>query len=50
MTTQANGFIENIPIVNEKRPRVHIPMTDVDDLPFKTRQDPNFIASISNYY
>ena len=29
------------------RKKVHIPFMDVDDLAFKTRQDPGFIASIS---
>jgi hypothetical protein len=32
---------------NEQRTRVHIPIFDVDDLAFKNRHDPNFIASIS---
>jgi hypothetical protein len=29
------------------RQRVHIPFCDVDDLAFKNRHDPNFIAKIS---
>lgn len=29
------------------RKRVHIPFCDVDDLAFKNRHDPNFIANIS---
>ena len=44
-----NGFMDNVPIVNEKRGKqYHIPITDVDDLPFKNRQDPQFIANITN--
>ncbi len=29
--------------------KVHIPFCDVDDLAFKNRHDPNFIASISSF-
>jgi hypothetical protein len=50
MSTQnSSGYvIDNMPMVNENRNKqVHIPLSDVDDLPFKNRQDPNFIASIS---
>jgi len=32
---------------NEQRKKIHIPFCDVDDLAFKNRHDPNFIASIS---
>ena len=32
---------------NDQRKKVHIPFCDVDDLAFKNRHDPNFIASIS---
>lgn len=38
---------------SESRRKVHIPMCDVDDLAFKNRHDPNFVASISeklNFY
>jgi hypothetical protein len=41
-------IVDNMPMVNDNRNKqVHIPLSDVDDLPFKNRQDPNFIASIS---
>ena len=33
--------------INEKRKKIHIPFCDVDDLAFKNRHDPTFIASIS---
>lgn len=32
----------------EQRKKIHIPLHDVDDLAFKNRHDPNFVASISN--
>lgn len=35
--------------INEKRKKIHIPFCDVDDLAFKNRHDPNFIASISKH-
>jgi len=30
--------------------KVHIPFCDVDDLAFRNRHDPNFVASISTYH
>jgi hypothetical protein len=33
--------------LNEQRKKIHIPIHDVDDLAFKNRHDPNFVASIS---
>jgi hypothetical protein len=33
---------------SEQRKKIHIPLHDVDDLAFKNRHDPNFVASISN--
>ena len=35
---------------NEQRKKIHIPFCDVDDLAFKNRHDPNFIASISKLF
>jgi hypothetical protein len=50
-TSGNEGYIsDNTPFAYEKRPPVHIPLSDVDDLPFKNRQDPNFIASISKAF
>ena len=49
---EQNMFDEAFMHNNEKngtRKRVHIPFCDVDDLAFKNRHDPNFIANISNY-
>lgn len=39
----------DIPIMNknEQRKGLHIPISDVDDLAFKNRHDPQFIAQIS---
>ncbi|CAF0798196.1 unnamed protein product [Brachionus calyciflorus] len=34
--------------VYESRKTMHIPISDVDDLPFKNRNDPQFIAKITN--
>ena len=34
---------------NDQRKKIHIPFCDVDDLAFKNRHDPNFIASISKF-
>lgn len=33
--------------LHEPKKNVHIPFLDVDDLAFKNRHDPNFVASIS---
>lgn len=39
----------DIPVINknEQRKGLQIPISDVDDLAFKHRQDPQFIAQIS---
>jgi hypothetical protein len=44
-------FETNLPNNNitEKKKKIHIPFHDVDDLAFKNRHDPNFIASISKH-
>ena len=31
----------------DQRKKVHIPFCDVDDLAFRNRHDPNFVAKIS---
>lgn len=38
-----------IPVINknEQRKKLQIPISDMDDLAFKNRQDPQFIAQIS---
>ena len=34
-------------IGHRSKQKIHIPLCDVDDLAFKDRNDPNFVASIS---
>ena len=35
--------------LSEQRKKIHIPIHDVDDLAFKNRHDPSFVASISKH-
>ena len=42
-------FEDNSYAGNQQRKKIHIPFCDVDDLAFKNRHDPNFIASISKF-
>ena len=40
-------YSNEVPIQSSRTRKNHIPLCDVDDLAFKNRHDPKFIANIS---
>jgi hypothetical protein len=46
MDSNSSFFTNDVPLTSRSR-KNHIPICDVDDLSFKNRHDPKFIAEIS---